>query len=358
MESEKEVIIDEQKGIKEIIKKDIIIDNYLITIYKSIPLKPSDMYSFLIKKLPVEKGKKIDNEKEREKYKRNHQDYKHIFDYVDSIKNQNDVHLLSIISIPQCPNDSTGLGNFFGKKMNNITKDLKIFPFGNTIISNLSLASKRVTDHPTFIILSLKGNKHINDQHPSNPNPIDINKNTVGYFLMENWCNTICKRYINYLQINGLHSCVDTKFVKFIESIDENNQNTDNNTNNNKGNNTDNNTNNNNDNNDNNTNDNNDNNDNNNKNEIELKESNMEDKNLHIDIENMAINFENTKFIFENKYLKYQEKINNLQAMIFHLIENKGILDYTIYNKFNITFLHELFGSDYYFFLENCKNNI
>jgi hypothetical protein len=358
MQPEKEVIRDEQKEVKEIIneiiKKDVIIDNHLITIYKSIPLKPLDMYSFLIKKLPIEKDKKIDNDKEREKYKRNHQDYKHIFDYVESIKTQNDIHLLSIISIPECPNDSIGLGNFFGKKMNNITKDLKIFPFGNSIISNLSLASKRATDHPTFIILSLRGNKHLNDQHPSNPNPIDINKNTVGYFLMENWCNTICKRYINYLQINGLNSCVDTRFVKFIKPNNENE--TKNETENTKINQPENES------------------ENIEKKEYspdsDLKENNIIEKVMTTGIKsdgnnvvsgsdmgniNLQINklFEKNTVIFENKYLKYQEQINSLKLMIFYLIENKGVLDYSIYNKFDISLLNELFGNDFYLYLEN-----
>ena len=307
----------------EITKRYVIIDNFLIKIYKSIPLKPYDMYSFLIKKLPYEKTNENDVNPND---KRHNPDFKHMFDYIDSIKNQNDNHLLAIISIPQCLNTSSSLGNFFGKKMNNITKDLKIFPFGNTIISNLSLASKRIANHPTFILLSLKGNKHLHDQHPSNPNPIDINKNTVGYFLMENWCNTICKRYINYLQINGINSCVDTRFVQSIQpqqpiqpptptqeptqatqpiqsNIDI---------------------------------------------KIDLPEllANIENINKEVEIVK-----ENSKLIFEKKYLSYQETINKMKSLIFYILENKGVFDESVYSKFDINFLSEVFGKDFFLFL-------
>lgn len=324
MQSQEEV--KESVVNNEIIMKNVTIDNYLIKIYKSIPLNPQEMLTFLIKKLPSDKGKLNLSEKEREKNKKNHPDYKHLFDYIESIKTQNENYLLSIISIPQCSNNSTGLGNFFGKKMNNISKDLKIFPFGHTIISNLSLASKRTIDHPTFILLSLKGNKYLHDQYPSNPNPIDINKNTVGYFLMENWCNTICKRYINYLQINGINSCIDTRFIELIKP------------------------------------------------NIDIKNPEISEKQiLNIDIidnidtidsvnnknsiDNINLELEkileNNKFILESKYLDYQETINKLKSMIFYLLETKGTITNSIYNKFDITFLSEVFGKDYFLFLQH-----
>jgi hypothetical protein len=317
--------------VNEIIMKNVTIDDYLIKIYKSIPLNPQEMFNFLMRKLPSEKSKLNLSEKEREKNKKNHPDYKHLFDYIESIKTQNENYLLSIISIPQCQNNSTGLGNFFGKKMNNISKDLKIFPFGNTIVSNLSLASKRTIDHPTFILLALKGNKHLHDHYPSNPNPIDIHKNTVGYFLMENWCNTICKRYINYLQINGINSCVDTRFIELIKPNLDNeilekkiDNNIDNVT-------------------------------------IDNTNINFDNANINTNFDNANIDninielskiLENNKFIFENKYLHYQETINKLKGMIFYLLENKGIINNSIYEKFDINFLYDLFGKDYFLFLQ------
>jgi hypothetical protein len=61
---------------------------------------------------------------------------------------------------------------------------------------------------------------------------------------------------------------------------------------------------------------------------------------------------ENNKFIFENKYLHYQETINKLKGMIFYLLENKGIINNSIYEKFDINFLYDLFGKDYFLFLQ------
>ena len=169
---------------KFIINIKIEIDDIKFGVYKTKPMKPNDMNTFLLKYFPITPEKKF------------HIDFKHMFDYLESIKQYNNFYLLSLLYFPPCPEEVNVLGNFFGKKMNNISKDLKIFPFGNTILSHISLVSKRKTNHPTYILLSIKGNKNLHDNYPSNSNPNGIN--TIGGYVIDNWCNTIFKRYQNY----------------------------------------------------------------------------------------------------------------------------------------------------------------
>jgi hypothetical protein len=191
---------------KFIINKKIQVEGVEIGIYKTKPMRSTEMNTFLLNNFPISPEKKF------------HTDFKHIFDYLDSIKQYNNLYLLSLLYFPPCPEEENILGNFFGKKMNNISKDLKIFPFGNTIISHMSLVSKRKTNHPTYILLSIKGNKHINDYHPSNPNPIGLN--TIGGYIIDNWCNSIFKRYQSYLNINGLKTCIEKNFLnKLINNL-------------------------------------------------------------------------------------------------------------------------------------------
>ncbi len=189
---------------KFIINKQIQIDGVEVVIYKTKPMRSTEMNTFLLNNFPISPEKKF------------HTDFKHIFDYLDSIKQYNNLYLLSLLYFPPCPEEENILGNFFGKKMNNISKDLKIFPFGNTILSHMSLVSKRKTNHPTYILLSIKGNKHMNDYHPSNPNPIGLN--TIGGYVIDNWCNSIFKRYQNYLNINGLKTCIEKNFLNKLIS--------------------------------------------------------------------------------------------------------------------------------------------
>jgi hypothetical protein len=339
-----------------LVQKEINIEDKSFNIQKSVPLKPVEIYNFLIKYLPVEKDK------------RNHPDFKHIFDYIESIKQYNDYYLLSILSIPQCPLNTNGLGNFFGQKMNNITKDLKIFPFGNTVVSNISLVSKRTTNHKTIIVLSLKGNKKIHDPHPSNPHPINNSKNSVGYFLVDNWTNTVSKRYINYLYTYGLKYCVDETFLKSIptNSIVNNaivnihkskdkelekkihHNNIDNidtkytkeindtkdlkdlneikdecDEDNNAGN------------------------DNNNNNEI-----NNTMKEIIENIETVTKLINPAPLYFDDKYYQYQQEIINLKSLVFYLINNKGTLKSDIYNIFSEELLKSVFGQYYMNFLQ------
>jgi superfamily II DNA or RNA helicase len=62
---------------KTILSKLIQIEGVNLKIYKSISLKPNDMYTFLTKYLPTGNDKK------------KHPDFKHMFDYVESIKPYN-----------------------------------------------------------------------------------------------------------------------------------------------------------------------------------------------------------------------------------------------------------------------------
>jgi hypothetical protein len=326
-----------------IIKKELNIEDKQFYIYKTIPLKPVEMYNFLIKYLPgsIEKDKK------------NHPDFKHIFDYVESIKQYNDSYLLSILKIPQCASNSNGLGNFFGQKMNNISKDLKIFPFGNIVISNISLVSKRTTNHSTFIILSLKGTKNLHDPHPSNPYQIKNTNNSVGYYLVDNWTNTVSKRYINYLYTNGLNSCIDELFLKTIPITPSNTDAT--------------------------------------------ATTSQPDPTIttptqpdvtattptqpditttpttptqpDVTITNTDttlqtiqykimddINIKHNELVFDNKYYKYQDEIINLKKMIYYLINNRGLLKDDIFYKFSPEILKNIFGENYMIFL-NIVNN-
>lgn len=275
-----------------LVQKEICIDNKSFLIKKSIPLKPIDMYSFLIKYMQIEK---------------NHLDFKHIFDYIESIKQFNEFYLLSILCIPQCPVNTNGLGNFFGHKMSNISKDLKIFPFGNVVVSHLSLVSKRTSNHNTLIILSLKGNKKLHDQHSSNTQQ----SNGVGYFIVDNWTNVVSKRYINYVYTNGLKNCVGDCFLNKKQNINENNK------------------------------------------EEELQNMDTEGiKNEDIDKNTEEVKvIVNNQLNFDNKYFKYQEEIINLKALIFYLISNKGEIKSDINTLFNQEFLQKTFGIDYSLYL-------
>ena len=70
---------------KTILSKFIQIEGVNLKIYKSISLKPNDMCIFLNKYLPTGNDKK------------KHPDFKHMFDYVESIKPYNNTYLLSMI---------------------------------------------------------------------------------------------------------------------------------------------------------------------------------------------------------------------------------------------------------------------
>jgi hypothetical protein len=313
-----------------LVQKEICIDNKSFLIKKSIPLKPVDMYIFLKKTLNIEK---------------NHPDFKHIFDYLESIKQCNDYYLLSILSIPQCPTNTNGLGNFFGHKMSNISKDLKIFPFGNVVVSHLSLVSKRTSNHNTLIILSLKGNKKLHDQHPSNAQQ----NNGVGYFIVDNWTNVVSKRYINYVYTNGLKNCVGDFFLNKKQNITDNIPS--NITDNISSNITD------------NISSNINENINENNKEEKVKNINSEDmnnkdinnedtKNIDIDIKNDDNNQEYHQLNFDNTYFKYQSEILDLKSLIFYLISNKGEIKSDINKLFNEDFLKKTFGNDYSFYLK------
>ena len=73
---------------KNILSKSLQIEGYNLNIYKTLPLKPNDMYPFLVRYLPTGNEKKM------------HPDFKHMFDYVESIKQYNNMYLLSIIYLP------------------------------------------------------------------------------------------------------------------------------------------------------------------------------------------------------------------------------------------------------------------
>ena len=297
----------------KIITKKIEIDGINFNIYKTIPQSPIDMYNFLMKYLKSPSSNLINP------------DFKHIFDYVESIKEDNKYYLLSLLNIPPCPIGTNSLGNFFGQKMNNVSKDLNIFPFGNTIILHNSLVSKRTGKHPAYILLSIKGNKLLNNIHPSCPN----NK-TIGNFIVDKWSNNILKRYENYLFTFGLQICVEEEYLKFLNKNKTIQTST--------------------------------------KDILEDKTIQTSTKDiLEDDIEQSIlniinqlnnkeillnnINISNINYInsVENNilYYKYQNEIINLKRLIFYLIKNNGKLLNDIDTDFSENFLKNIFGSNF-----------
>ena len=187
----------------KIFTKKIEIDGIHFNIHKTIPQSPIDMSKFLIKYL---KATNLTI----------HQDFKHMFDYVDSIIQYNSYYLLSLLYIPPCPQGTNSLGNFFGQKMSNVSKDLTIFPFGNTIISHNSLVSKRTGKHPAYILVAIKGNKLLHNTHPS-----CSNNKTIGNYIVDKWTNNILNRYENYIFTFGIQICIEEEYLKSLEKIKE-----------------------------------------------------------------------------------------------------------------------------------------
>ncbi len=328
-----------------LVQKEFQVDNQKIKLFKTLPLKPEEMYDFFSKYLSFGK------------FKPNHQDFKHIFDYIDSIKINNNSYLLSLLSIPQSPSDTNGLGNFFGNKINNISNDLQIFPFGNVIRANLSLISKRSCNHPIFIIVSIKGNKNLNDPFPSNQNNKDnLNKyNSIGNYIIDNWVNNISKRYINYVNEIGFNMCVDIRFLKNINNNHKSNDKIDEHI-------------------DKPINEHIDEHIDEHINEDHIEEDHIEDEHIDEDnieedhIEEENINIENKSeekisslkdiqnetypIIINKNYCKYQEEIINLKKMIFYLINNNGKLYSNIYQEFSNDSLKLIFGNDFMSFID------
>ena len=185
----------------KIFTKKIEIDGINFNIHKTIPQSPIEMSKFLIKYL-------------KSTNPTIHPDFKHMFDYVDSIIQYNNYYLLSLLYIPPCPLGTNSLGNFFGQKMNNVSKDLTIFPFGNTIISHNSLVSKRTGKHPAYILVSIKGNKLLHNTHPS-----CSNNKTIGNYIVDKWTNNILNRYENYIFTFGIQICIEEEYLKSLEKI-------------------------------------------------------------------------------------------------------------------------------------------
>ena len=336
-----------------LVQKEFQVDNQKIRLFKTLPLKPEEMYDFFSKYISAGK------------YKINHPDFKHIFDYIDSIKLNNNSYLLSLLSIPQSPSDTNGLGNFFGNKMINISNDLQIFPFGNVIRSNLSLISKRSANHPIFIIVSIKGNKNLNDPLPSNKNMDNLKYNSIGNYIIDNWINTITKRYITYVNDIGFNMCVDIRYLKNTNTQTHNNE--DNNEHHNEHHNEDHNEDHNNNINLDITNDtindtiNDDRDINNNEKSLNINNNtilpilNTKTHNNHLvhnDTDNkIEHKLENYQIILNKNYYKYQEEIINLKKMIFYLINNNGKMYSNIYYEFSNDFLKSVFGNDFLSFV-------
>ena len=187
----------------KIFTKKIEIDGINFNIHKTIPQSPIDMSKFLIKYL-------------KSTNPTIHPDFKHMFDYVDSIIQYNSYYLLSLLYIPPCPLGTNSLGNFFGQKMSNVSKDLTIFPFGNTITSHNSLVSKRTGKHPAYILVAIKGNKLLHNTHPS-----CSNNKTIGNYIVDKWTNNILNRYENYIFTFGIQICIEEEYLKSLEKIKE-----------------------------------------------------------------------------------------------------------------------------------------
>ena len=340
----------------KIFTKKIEIDGINFNIHKTIPQSPIEMSKFLIKYL-------------KSTNPTIHPDFKHMFDYVDSIIQYNSYYLLSLLYIPPCPLGTNSLGNFFGQKMNNVSKDLTIFPFGNTIISHNSLVSKRIAKHPAYILVSIKGNKSLHNTHPS-----CSNNKTIGNYIVDKWTNNILNRYENYIFTFGIQICIEEEYLKSLEKIKQTkNDNLEIKTNQNeikieikeidnlemktKQ----------------------------NEIEIEIKEiENPQTDNLEMktnkneieikEIENQQINILNIINELNNKenllhnintlninyinsiennliYNKYQNEIINLKRLIFYLIKNNGKLLNDIDKDFTEDFLKNIFGINFKNFL-------
>jgi hypothetical protein len=192
----------------------------------------------------------------------------------------------------------------------------------------------------------LKGNKNLHNIHPSNPKPIKNNKNTVGYYLVDNWTNIVSRRYINYVETYGVELCVDTtKLSKQPENKTENQpeNKTDNHT------------------------------ENKTENQIEIKKQMNESKKFspekflsvlinntdsdknsekysqkdnEIKIDNCMLNL-----TFDYKYFKYQEEIINLKRLVFYMMNNKGIIKNDIFTQFSEEVIKSVFGDNYILFL-------
>lgn len=185
-----------------IINQGTQIGKFLIDLQYTIPLKPLDMYSFLIKYLD-----------------KTNVDFKHIFDYIDSIKQYNEYYLLSMIVLPGCEDSSNLLGNFFGQKMSNIIKSFRYYPFGNVRIGELSLVSKRSNPHPTYLLLSLRGTKDLHSSHPSSSKST---ASTIGGYLIENWVLEVLKKYCSYVNSNKIFEGINYNLLPNLNICNNN----------------------------------------------------------------------------------------------------------------------------------------
>ena len=322
----------------KIFTKKIEIDGINFNIHKTIPQSPIEMSKFLIKYL-------------KSTNPTIHPDFKHMFDYVDSIIQYNSYYLLSLLYIPPCPLGTNSLGNFFGQKMNNVSKDLTIFPFGNTIISHNSLVSKRIAKHPAYILVSIKGNKSLHNTHPS-----CSNNKTIGNYIVDKWTNNILNRYENYVFTFGIQICIEEEYLKSLEKIKQTkNDNLEIKT----------------------TQNDNLEIENKQKDNLEIEnqqKDNLEMKTNEIKIENQPndilnilnelnnkenllnnINILNINYInsIENNliYHKYQNEIINLKRLVFYLIKNNGKILNDIDKDFTEEFLKNIFGINFKNFL-------
>jgi len=388
---------------KYILCKKLEIDNHTINLYRTIPLYPEEMYNFMLRYLPL--GITTIN---NNTIKRINPDFKHMIDYINSLnkKMKDDInYVLVLLYLPPCPEGNI-LGNFFGYQLNNINKDFNIFPFGNAVLSNISLVSKRNSNHSTYILLSVKGNKNLKEAHHSYSYTEGNQNISVGYFLAEKWANNVIKRYINYLYSNNIKTCIDNRYLtKFLNNNNNNNNNitilkkneethNQNNENKEKQNN------------ENETNQN-----ETNQNEVNQNETNQNEVNYNLVKENdnasvsyaqlvsktpsliqnpntnpntnhntnqnitLSINSNTDLNTYQNQnqnidqsvakiqiplylpltfnytYYKYQEEIINLKKLIYYLVKNKGIILDDISNEFSNDLLKSVFGNDYEKFL-------
>jgi hypothetical protein len=243
--------------------------------------------------------------------------------------------------------------------------------------------------------LSLKGNKHFHDYHPSNPN----GNNTVGSYLVDNWSNIIFKRYQNYLNTYGLKFCISQEYIDKNSKPKSNlNTNPNPNTNTANTNNTDTNT---------NTEDQPSQNIKEDDNSIHLTESKIENIEIIENIEkiepvnnmicdfkineiNYSINniqkslndlnlinnqqkfvelctnftnptntdkdinyFNNIQsIIYNTTFYKYQEEILSLKKFIYYILCKKGSIENDIFNEFSEDFIKNTLGSQYNYFIK------
>jgi hypothetical protein len=166
------------------------IGSQIFDIQKTIPLHPKRMREFLNNMFPSEVL---------------HNDFKHIVDYLKSVENSTQLSPIacftSMLVLPGCQEKSKVLGNFFGQKMNNITKSLVTGPYKTAVKRHISLVSKRNYKHPVYLLVSIEGYMSLYNTHSA--------MKSIGNFVIHQWVHNIILNYSSYANSIGSDTCID-----------------------------------------------------------------------------------------------------------------------------------------------------